>query len=1136
MSEHALIETLHSLRRRVRWLSVLYGVGVVIAAMVLGVLIVITLDYLLHFPGGMRFFVLMLAIVAAVWGVVRLVVQPMLARLTLSDVAGRVEQAFPQFDDRLRSTVAFTEHEVPGSDFMKQRVIREAAELAGTVNLREAVVLKPVWHAMGAAALALAIATLLGLLDPNLINIGVQRLVSPFSSLNWPKRVQIELVGQVPERVPLGQRIDLKMRLSKGSAKKATLVYQFDDGPVQRQLMTSGDDGTFATALDARTRASDGEGVLRAWIEAGDDRREVGPITVVPRLAIRNISAVITPPAYAKRPATTADLSAGPAITSVGAQIELRATFNKPLDTKRPIELEPVGEAKIANLKTEIADAIGIARWQARESVRFRVRATDQDGFANNALEEFEIIVHPDQNPVVQIEHPRRNEERTAVAVVPLAGVAEDDYAIETMTLVVQKLGEEGQTWEIPLIADTKAVSGVRVATLESLSQRQRFRASYQWDLSKLENANLQSGDVLEYHLAVTDNFDLDGQRHSPAVSGKLRITIITQEELAERVEAEMRTLAANLDDVRNTQVRTREETEALKAETKDKPELDEADRQAAARLAQQQSAAASQAKQISGKLDELMNRLEENRSDKQEVKDTVRDARDQTAAAAEQPMREASGALAKARDQKGDPGQRQENLEKATDEQRRAEEQLDQAIERMGGVGSLAKSIDDVRKLLDEQKRLSKETQELGRRNLGKRPEEMSPEDRQKLAELSDQQKGLAKQTEEAMKSLQKAAEQMKKSDPASAQSMEQAAQTGQQQQVSQNQSKASESMKQNQQSRTQAAQKQAELGLEMMLQELKQAEKRKLEELSKKLEELSNQIRNLVRRQAGHNLDNLHQQGGEIVARLDAKLLASLLEKAERTPEKPAEIEALPALSGAQEQTERNTRDLGKSAQEVQSGAAAAAHLTRAASRMERAIVHLREKKLAAALEPPQTEALAALEEALRVVEEEKQKVDEKIEEQQREAIRRALAEIKLEQEKVNRETARIDTAPRLDGGALKREDAVRLGQLPGEQGALQDRMKEIIEALRGMGGVIYVWTGEDVGTAMGEVKDQLGQKQTGKPVQDEQTRIVAVLDMMIRNLEIKQDEQRFERPRGGGGAAAGAAGSRNCPASSS
>jgi len=442
-----------------------------------------------------------------------------------------------------------------------------------------------------------------------------------------------------------------------------------------------------------------------------------------------------------------------------------------------------------------------------------------------------------------------------------------------------------------------------------------------------------------------------------------------------------------------------------------------------------------------------------------------------------------------------------------------------------MGGIGSLAKTIEDVRNLLNEQKRLGKESEAVMKKNLGKTPEQMSPEDREQLDKLEKEQEDFSDKTSKAIDEMAKAAKQMEKTDPDSSASLKDAAKTAQQQQVPQQQKKASDSMKQNQKRNTENAQKQAELGLQMVLDQLKQAERRKLESLSKKLEELEKQIQTLIRRQAGHNLDTLGQQGQDKLAKLSKDQIEKLIEQAERQAAKPMEIDDLASLTAAQRQTESNTRDLGKGSQEVQGGAAASAHLTRAASRMERALVHLRDKKLADAHDPLQIEALAALEEAIRVVREEKNKVDEKIEEQQRDTIRAALEKVRGEQDKLNQKVVKIDKSPRGDDGALKRDAAVRLGKLPGEQGGLGDTMNKIAEDLRGLGGVVYVWTAEDVAGAMAAVKELLGTSQVGAATQSEQVRIVAVLDSMIKNLEQKPPpEKKFEKPKGGGGGGGG------------
>ena len=55
-----------------------------------------------------------------------------------------------------------------------------------------------------------------------------------------------------------------------------------------------------------------------------------------------------------------------------------------------------------------------------------------------------------------------------------------------------------------------------------------------------------------------------------------------------------------------------------------------------------------------------------------------------------------------------------------------------------------------------------------------------------------------------------------------------------------------------------------QVELGLDEIINKLKEAQRKQLEELAQKLAEMQQLVNDLVLRQAGHNIDNLLIQGG--------------------------------------------------------------------------------------------------------------------------------------------------------------------------------------------------------------------------------------------------------------------------------
>src|SRR5207244_2341537 len=143
---------------------------------------------------------------------------------------------------------------------------------------------------------------------------------------------------------------------------------------------------------------------------------------------------------------------------------------------------------------------------------------------------------------------------------------------------------------------------------------------------------------------------------------------------------------------------------------------------------------------------------------------------------------------------------------------QDKANESLQRAIDRMGITSDLARTIEMIKALLAEQQKVSKETADIGKNNLGKKTEDMSEADRKRLEQNAADQKKLADKTNAALTAIAKLGESMAKTDPPTSEAMKQAAETGKQQEVSPNQFRASEAAKQNQQSQAQSAQKQAE------------------------------------------------------------------------------------------------------------------------------------------------------------------------------------------------------------------------------------------------------------------------------------------------------------------------------------
>src|SRR5437763_13429800 len=104
---HPLVARISRLRGRVRMIVGLFGVGVLLTALVCGVFALATADYLLHIPAGLRITLLVLFVIGLAVAAWRVVVLPLTTRLTDQFLASRVEEMNRDLADELMSAVHF---------------------------------------------------------------------------------------------------------------------------------------------------------------------------------------------------------------------------------------------------------------------------------------------------------------------------------------------------------------------------------------------------------------------------------------------------------------------------------------------------------------------------------------------------------------------------------------------------------------------------------------------------------------------------------------------------------------------------------------------------------------------------------------------------------------------------------------------------------------------------------------------------------------------------------------------------------------------------------------------------------------------------------------------------------------------
>ena len=164
-----LIDALEGLRRRVRFFSVAYGAGSCSRRRWGCCWAIVLLDFALNLSRGRGRRHARRGWRPGVRRRSRWVVRPAHAKLSISDVAGRLESVFPQFDDRLRSTVDFVREGGRASRApspMKHKTVAEAAGSAPKASTsRRSSTPAPRGTPAGRAAASLALLLVLGFLS-----------------------------------------------------------------------------------------------------------------------------------------------------------------------------------------------------------------------------------------------------------------------------------------------------------------------------------------------------------------------------------------------------------------------------------------------------------------------------------------------------------------------------------------------------------------------------------------------------------------------------------------------------------------------------------------------------------------------------------------------------------------------------------------------------------------------------------------------------------------------------------------------------------------------------------------------------------------------------------------------------------
>ncbi|MBX3390337.1 MAG: hypothetical protein KF691_12885 [Phycisphaeraceae bacterium] len=1126
----AIAPSLAALRWRIRlWLivdraSTLLGSGLAVC------LAAGLFDYLIRMPRAMRC-ALWLIGVALILGAIRRYVLPAIRfRPSLTDLALRIEQTPAGREAGLRDVLA-AGHEFniaqagPGASLRRQ-IASMASGLFS--DLRIGTVLRPVGGARrGLTLLMLTVAVLAAVvsLAPVMTLLGAKRTLLPWTDAQWPSRTALfdataerahALTAALPMRAVLtrtnrspGQtRVELKYRLIDGERIGELQTALLTPQGVKRDREVHGE--VYERLLEPRALAEATGGVsskadrrLEYWFETSDARTESAIIQLVEPPAVTRLRVTVEPPSYAATAigsesgfvSGTKDLGPGkpeaPAVAPVlqGSRVGVEFTLNKEI----PLPMSASGAeanafaTKLMQGTTPPAD-LEIQRlengfrlnWLAQETTRFGALLEDSFGIKSQDPSAVGLVVVPDRPPTLSVLKPAQDESVLASAVIDVVGEARDDVALAWLTLEARVLAARSDS---PGAPPEPRGQPVEIASWKAETDVASLHEARAETTIELGSFDVKPGDEIHLYAVGKDNFALDGHTRDPVLSAPRKLRIIGESQFIEQILAELGTL-------RSAAQRIDQDEQRLQRQIPNLTEKGGSER--AARMRKDQQSLTERITPPAALVDRLTERVDRNALADRTLRQMLEESRRLLDEAADR-SREASDALDRA--QAIDPDAPADASE--TEQARQAQSAVRDAMARLASVLDQGKdgwaTRREIEKLLEDQSRLSEQTRDLAEQTGGKKPQDLTPAQRQDLDRLARAQQELSLRARAATDALQDRAAKTRSTDPAQAEAMERAAEQSSRDQLEETMQQAAKSAGENQTASANDYQKKSEETLRKMMEELDKGTQKKNESLRRMLADLVEQIEDLMIRQSAE--------------------LEKLADSAKLGPNE--------TLDGAQIRLNQDTISVADSARKGGAETAQVADAVDAgASDQASAVKSLR-------LSPADTpgadrwerSALAHLTDARDLAKKLSDESNRRETEKQREELRKAYDSALQQQIAI-----RADSSGFM-GKELSRRDRAAVRSLGDKQEELRIRIADLQTQTKELAeeGVFH-FSHKRLDTLMNRAANALRDGVASKGVDADQAASASLLRSLVDALSQLKNEQDFRNAQGGAGGAGG------------
>ncbi|MBL4810299.1 MAG: hypothetical protein JKY43_09635 [Phycisphaerales bacterium] len=805
-----LNDSIARVRRRLLLRSLLRWVGCGSGMLAIGV----AFDIIGHFGPLTRWIMLGIIVWTAIWLYRQWVINAQRISPSPSDMALNLTEPAPALAALvdLQASESCNPIEQSLLAAIKSRSSRRIPQDTAKATLRAG----PLYE-IGLILLGLSLLIVLVTSRPSLLTIGVRRIATPWTDVQWPVRFGIT----IPEIAP--------HHPSDRAFIASALIGPSTDDPIAKvrwRLLDSNNTPIIrwtTLALNPQGNISDHQqryeqlipihtlsaqsipdgATLEYRIQTRDDRSQTRRILIVHPPKLRRVVADISLPVYAEKLESSStrfmqgqqqinpsELSIGPILA--GSSVSLQWEFDTQVHTQ--------------NDNSQASSSIKIDR-VLDESSTLTTLPVDQYGLSPRAPMDVFVRVVADAPPEAIITVPVNDLMVGQRAIVEIAAQTTDDLGLNSASIIGDQIDASQSTRrQFTTINPNGSIAQPMTTTLD------------------IESIDLKPGQRIEVRAMATDIGGLES-RSSPRI-----IRIVEDKEIVDQIESQLGSIGDILrrldDQQRELLARIQDESGVNANDQSTLTDQIKSRTQATNALRDQLAQSRIRDPQISPMLDALSDALSEAQKDSERASEAIQREQDQQAA---------------------------DRMEDVRDKLGKAIAMLDRGQDTWLARRAIEELRSQVQSLLDD-------TNQLGDQIGGKSMDQLSPDERSMLQKILDKQRRTAQEARQTIDALDEQADALDENNPTGAQGLRDAATQGRNSGVEEQLDQAADEIAQNQTSSAAATQQQVLEELDKMLEHIEQAQKNRDSALRRKLASFIESIKAIIQDQQ-HELARLDE-----------------------------------------------------------------------------------------------------------------------------------------------------------------------------------------------------------------------------------------------------------------------------------